>query len=178
MLLEIACLVLWVRASITRYAIAAGTISLISSFAVVFLVMLEHTRSVRPSTITSIYLLTSIVADAVQLRTISLRHYSSSLTSVLSAVLAFKISLLILESWSKKKYIKPTFIEYGPEDTTGVFAGSILWWLNSLFWRGNGHVLTSNDLFPLDQELRSVILKANAIKAWKRCKAAQHLSRH
>jgi ATP-binding cassette subfamily C (CFTR/MRP) protein 1 len=166
--LQLVCLALWTRNSITKYAIAAAALSSVSMIGVVLLVALEYKRTVRPSSLTSIYLLVAIIADAIQIRTFLLRGYSKPFSIVLSVTMASKIVLLVLESWPKQKYLKPTRIQYGPEETMGVFGRSVFWWLNSLFWWGSRRILTSDDLFPLDRELRSDRLLNQIVAAWEK----------
>jgi ATP-binding cassette subfamily C (CFTR/MRP) protein 1 len=127
---------------------------------------MEHTRTIQPSTTTAVYLLSIIIGNSVQLRTLVLRGYDPTLSQLLSASLAFKVSLLVVEGWPKKKYLKPASAEYGPEETTSILSRSVFWWLNSLFWHGNKNLLISEDLFPLDHALRSVRLRERAIVAW------------
>jgi hypothetical protein len=173
MILQLVCLSLWIKTPITKYSIVAGVLSVISITAIVLLMALEYKKTARPSSLTSIYLLVAIIADLITLRTIILRGYSSYLTGVLSGIIVGKLALLVLESWSKKKYLKPTETEYGPEETMGIL-GSVFWWLNSFFLNGNKHLLSSKDLFPLDQELHSGQLLDKIKDSWEKSKQINH----
>jgi ATP-binding cassette, subfamily C (CFTR/MRP), member 1 len=136
----------------------------------VALVVLEHRRSVRSSSIVLIYLVAAIASDVVQLRTLLLRHYLPGISALVSTSIACKTALLVLESLSKRSYLKPSEIIYSPEETSNVFERSVLWWLNSLFLRGNSHILTQGDLCPLDRGLYSSNLSRRMHKSWEKCR--------
>jgi hypothetical protein len=166
--LQIATLVLWTKVPEIKYAVTAGVIELLGAVALSILVVLEHMRSIQPSTVTVVYLLSTIVGDSVQLRTLLLRGYSPTLLHLLSSLLAFKVVLLIAEAWPKRRYLRSASIDYSPEETTGILTRSVFWWLNSLFWHGSKDLLSSEDLFPLDQQLQSARLRDLAISAWEK----------
>lgn len=166
---------LWTKTSDIKYAVAAGTLDLAGAIAVSVLVVMEHMRSIRPSTITAVYLLSTIIGNSVQLRTLWLRGYASTLSQLLSAVLAFKVSLLVADAWPKQKYLRAVPTGYGPEETSSILTRSVFWWLNSLFWHGSKNVLSSEDLFPLDQQLRSSRLRDLAVLSWKKSRP-RHLN--
>jgi hypothetical protein len=135
-------------------------------FAVAILTIFEHRRTIRPSTLICLYLLASIIADSVQLRTLQIRGYSQSISAIISAGIICKSILLLLESFSKQSYLEAKE-DYGPEEVTGVFSRSVLWWINSLFLLGNRKILSLKDLFPLDHELYSEVLQRQMKKSWK-----------
>jgi ATP-binding cassette, subfamily C (CFTR/MRP), member 1 len=166
--LQIATLVLWTKVTDIKYAVAAEALDLVGVIALSVLVIMEHMRSIQPSTITAVYLLSTIVGDSVQLRTLLLRGYSPKLSQLLSTMLAFKVILLVAEAWPKKKYLRPVPIDYSPEETTSILTRSVFWWLNSLFWHGSRDLLSSEDLFPLDQQLHSAGLRSLAISSWEK----------
>jgi ATP-binding cassette subfamily C (CFTR/MRP) protein 1 len=168
--LGVVSLVLWAKKPDAKYAIAAGTLDLVSAIGVAVLVVMEHSRSIQPSTITAMYLLSTIVGNCVQLRTLLLRGYTPALSRILSVTLAFKVLLLFGEAWPKTKYLKPGPTEYSPEETTSILTRSVFWWLNSLFWKGNKNILSSEDMFPLDQALHSAKLRDQALESWDKSK--------
>jgi ATP-binding cassette subfamily C (CFTR/MRP) protein 1 len=137
--------------------------------AVFGLTIFEHGRTVRPSTLICLYILASVVADSVLLRTLHTRGYSHSipLVGIVSTSIATKLCFLILESTPKTPYLKDKG-EYGPEEVTGVFGRAVLWWLNSLFWSGHLNVLTLDDLYPIDHDLRATPLLSNMRGAWQK----------
>ena len=167
--LQVASLALWAQLAITRVAVPAAALSLIGMLAVFALTLFEHSRTVRPSTLICLYILASIVADSVLLRTLHARGYSRSIpiVGVVSTSIATKLCFLVLESTPKTSYLKNKD-DYGPEEVTGVFGRGVLWWLNSLFWHGHHNVLTLNDLYPIDHDLRAIPLRSNMQQEWKK----------
>jgi ATP-binding cassette subfamily C (CFTR/MRP) protein 1 len=169
LVLQVTSLALWVQFPITRVAIPAAALNLIGILALFCLTLYEHSRTVRPSTWICLYILASAVADSVLLRTLSNREYKSSIPiiGVVSSSIGTKICFLVIESTSKTPYLKDKD-EYGPEEVTGVFGRSFLWWLNSLFWRGHHNILGLDDLYPIDHDLRATPLRSNMQDAWKK----------
>jgi ATP-binding cassette subfamily C (CFTR/MRP) protein 1 len=164
---RLACLILWHQNSITAYSVAGSSVTLVSSIVIAVLLLVGHTRSVRPSSIISIYLLSRITADAVQLRTLQLRNYAPAISRTLSAEIVIQLLFLLLESWPRKQSIKD-FNEYSPGDTAGVFNRNVLWWMNSLFFKGNNSILEQTDLFNLDVQLQSSLLRKQILSAWNK----------
>jgi ATP-binding cassette, subfamily C (CFTR/MRP), member 1 len=137
------------------------------------LTALEHNRTIRPSSLISIYLLASILADSVQIRTLYIRKYIPSIARLLVSSATGKTLLLLVESLPKTSYLR-AIEPYGLEEIIGVFGRSVLWWLNSLFLTGSRKVLCLSDLFPLDRQLRSKELKSRMIQHWEKSKDSKY----
>ena len=167
--LQVASVVLWACHNILRTAIPAVSLSLVDALSITFLSAIEHNRSVRPSSLLSIYLFLSIGFDAVQVRTLFIRHYPSSLAALSAATVALKLSLLALEAQTKRTYLKAPHRDTPPESTSGIFARTIFWWLNRLFLTGFRKLLTIEDLFPTDVDLKSAPLRQKIRVAWEKC---------
>ncbi|PYI35212.1 P-loop containing nucleoside triphosphate hydrolase protein [Aspergillus indologenus CBS 114.80] len=164
--LQLASVVEWARHNLIRTALPAIVLSLLDSICITVLTALEHDRSLRPSSLLSIYLLLSTLFDAVQVRTLFIRHYPSPLPALAAASVALKLVLLTLEAQSKRKYLKSPFRVTSPESTSGIFARTVFWWLNGLFLRGFRKLLTVEDLFPTDEDLNSSRLGRRIRRAW------------
>ncbi|KAF2663667.1 hypothetical protein BT63DRAFT_465330 [Microthyrium microscopicum] len=164
---QTSCLALWVKAEISAVAIAAAVMSLICLSTVCGFAVFEHGRTFRPSTWICLYLLLSVAGDAVQLRTLYLRHYDNDISAITSSLLAGKLLLLIMESLPKELNGNQT-ISYSPEETTSVFGRSVFWWLNSLFWLGSRKILSLDDLYPLDHALYSKSLHSRMQVSWNK----------
>jgi ATP-binding cassette subfamily C (CFTR/MRP) protein 1 len=145
-------------------------VQFVGGIAVVGLVLYEYSRTTRPSTITSLYLLATVVGRSVQLRTLATRDYVPVLTGLLAASLGTQLFLLLLELWSKIPYLLPTEDPYGPEETAGVVNRTFFWWLNPLFLLGNRRILAYSDLTPLDHSFHAVRLQERMHKSWAKCK--------
>lgn len=164
-----ASLVFWKEYRVTRYTTAAASLSFSGAIVLTVLVLLEHARSERPSTIISTYLLAQVMADSVVLRTLKLRYSSTPIITALWASVFFQLILLVLESTNKRTHLRNPK-EYGVEETSGILDRSVVWWLNRLFLRGRRHVLHQSELFQLDHSLRSGRLRDRILLSWDHSK--------
>jgi ATP-binding cassette subfamily C (CFTR/MRP) protein 1 len=168
--LGLASLVLWTKHPVVKISGKAASFSFIGTVLVVLLEVFEHSRTTRPSTFVSLYLLCSATADAILLRTLLLRHYAAAIAWLTVASFASKLILLFVESWSKLSYLIPQEEKYGPEEVSGILNRSLFGWLNSLLLRGNKNLLSISDLYPLDRKLYSHRLQARVQHSWDKCK--------
>src|ERR1700742_1140554 len=145
--IQASILALWAHNPITNTTLSAAILGFLSVIGVTLLVTFEHSRTNRPSTLTSVYLLAAIVTDCVQIRTLYIRHYVPRVAGLICAGTAAKFLLLVLESLSKRKYLVQDR-EYTPKETEGIFGRSVFWWLNSLFLKGRQRILSLQELYP------------------------------
>jgi ATP-binding cassette, subfamily C (CFTR/MRP), member 1 len=129
-------------------SVPATAVAIATGLATIILVAVEHYRSVRPSSVLQIYLVASIFADAVQIRTLFLRKYVPTIARLQSSILACQVLLLVLESWRKTRWALPAEVPYSPEDFSGILSRSVYFWLNPLLFKGNRQILSIDDLFP------------------------------
>lgn len=167
--LNIALVALWVKHSITKASIAAAVLGLVASLLVTVLEIVEHPRSLKPSTVVSLYLLASVIGQCVQIRTLFIRDYVTQIASNLAADTAVKVILLVLESLPKESFLKPKEGGYAPEGTAGVFSRAFLFWLTPLFLRGSKKILDADDLCTLEDILLGDFLQAHMRDAWNKC---------
>ena len=168
-----------------RLSTAARSVAFILSTSILPLAVLEHGRSVRPSFLSNVYLLFSILFDIVQTRTqwlISMESKQSVLLARLYAtVVATKFLLLAAESRRKS-----TILDNSLEETSGLFGLAAYTWLNALFRKGYSNVLSLKDLARLDQQVATKALHqklsvkfahAQAVLLPQRFRLAKALSR-
>jgi ATP-binding cassette, subfamily C (CFTR/MRP), member 1 len=148
--------------------VPSAVLSFISALAVLILVGIEHSRSLRPSSLVLLYLLAFIITEAVQIRTLFLRGYVVEVARLDCGSLACSLLLLVLESLSKKAYLKPIKDDYSPEEFASVFSRSVFWWLNPILFLGNRKILSLTDLYPLNHVLDSEKLKARILRSWEK----------
>ncbi|KAK0666398.1 putative multidrug resistance-associated protein [Cercophora samala] len=148
------------------YFIPADTLALTSSICILILSSLEHSKSPRPSILLNAYLFIAILLDISQTRTIWLASSNSdeiNYASIFTVGVAIRALLIVLESQSKSRWILQWDKgAHSPEETTGLYGLGAYFWLNKLFLRGYRGVLTIDDLFPLDQNIGSAKLYAEA----------------
>jgi ATP-binding cassette subfamily C (CFTR/MRP) protein 1 len=146
----------------------------VSALAIVVLIAVEHNRTVRPATLTSIYLLSSLVADFVLLRTLYLRDYVPNIAAVLATTASCRLVLFLLESWPKTSYLKLTDRPFGPVEVAGPISKAFLWWLNPILLLGNRQILDLSNMYPLDQDLYSDGLRERMAQSWEKCSYVRH----
>lgn len=144
-----------------------AVLSFIAAIAMIGLLHFETQKATRPSAILIIYLLFSVVFDAIQIRTLWLTH-RTSIAAVQTASIAPKMGLLILESQSKSSYLKPPYSDYPPEAQSGILNVSFVWWLNQLFIKGFRKLMTTSDLSALHPKLSSEFSGKRAQYYWNK----------
>lgn len=174
--IQLALLVCWSTNNyVTRATVPSAVLSFLASFAILFLSRLEYSRSVQPSFILSIYLLASAVFDAIQVRTLFLRHDKPEILGLFTTNIAVKLVLLILECQSKQKFLRPPYNNYSPEATSGILNRSFFWWINPILATGFRKLITLDDLFVTDSSLNSEILLDEMQISWTKCKYHKNL---
>lgn len=170
--LQLANLVLWSKHPITEVAIASSVLGFLGAVAISFLSVAEYQRTIRPSRTTTTYLLGSILADCVFVRTLYIRNYYGIpiIAAITSALLACKLVYLLLESWPKTRYLMPMNPTPGRVDVAGPFSRAFMWWLNPMLVRGYSHILSLDDVYPLDHDLYSEVLREQMEICWEKCK--------
>ena len=121
----------------------------------------------RPSTIISLYLVFSVLFDAVQCRTLWLLPGAGRLAAVFSAALAVKVAWFLVEIQGKRRFLLAAWRRLGPESTSGIVSRGLFWWLNDLMMRGFRASLSMATLYETDQELRSELLLDRLRKAFE-----------
>lgn len=164
-------LICWANNRLTKAALPSAVLSFVAGIAILFLSRLEDSRAVRPSSLLSIYLLVSLAFDAVQTRTLYLKHVSSLILGLFTANVGIKLVLLLLENRSKRSYLKSPYNVYPPEATSGIVNRSFFWWITPVFATGFRKLLTLNDLFTTDPGLLSEPLLTQMEISWKKCKS-------
>ena len=168
MALQLVLIVLWSTATSSRitYTIPTTVLSLASSMLLMILSMVEHTRSIKPSALLGIYLIVSVLIGVVRTRTSWQTVEGQILREVFSVSLAIQLTLLILESWPKTRFLLAEDHELSPEETSGILGKSVYAWLNSLIIRGYREPLSWDDLYPMPGDLLAAHLSARFHTAW------------
>ncbi|KAI3390389.1 hypothetical protein diail_9824 [Diaporthe ilicicola] len=179
--IQIALLVAWTRPGAygTRASLAAAVLSLLDVLALAALSWLEHSHSLRPSTLINVYLLVSLVFDAVQIRTLWLIDESNPanvLPAEFSAALVIKTSILFLEAVEKRKFLPSEWTSRSPEETAGVFSRSLLIWLRGILAKGRTTLLSPTDLDPLREGLGTARLSRSFQAIWQGSVDETHVS--
>ncbi|RLL96888.1 hypothetical protein CFD26_106852 [Aspergillus turcosus] len=170
--LQLTLLPLWsLRTSLqTSASIPAAVFSLVAALMLALLSYYEHQRSIKPSTLLSIYLFFSILFDAVQARSLWLRNSNAPIAAAFSAALAVKLIITVLEGREKRASSQVRGIKLSPETTSSIYNRTVFWWLNRLFLAGYKSTLRLNDLYPLESDMASAKLGAAIENVWLKTK--------
>lgn len=154
----------------TRITIASSALTLVLSLLYALLSSLEHRSSIRPPFLISIYLALSVLFDAARARTIWMlpNADSSAIPAVFTTSLALRAVMLLLESAEKRSILLDEYSNVSEEGVSGPYNLGVFYWLSSLFFAGYRKVLKHEDLYPLDEELRSELLAKKISDAWKK----------
>lgn len=165
---ELALVVAWSLNSNTKtpVSIAAASVNLFVALQMIALSWVEDARSVRPSTLLSLYLLVTVLLDLPQVRTLWLYGGISTVAGITSATVGLKAAFLALENVGKRRHLLASHQELPPEATSGIIHRSFLWWVNRTFSRGFRNELQINDLERLDDALLSAYLGKAMSRAW------------
>lgn len=151
----------------TSLSLASSVLALLAAFCIVLLAHVEHVKSIRPSFVLTIYLFASLLFDAARLRTEWLLEADKAYAAVLSAVVAVKVALLVLETVEKRTIL----IDSGKaapskESTSGPLSRGFFIWLNPLLITGWATVLSNQSLPTIYEKLASKKLEARFSKRW------------
>lgn len=152
------------------YFVSASALAFVSGLALIYLSLLEHRRSPRPSILISFYLALTLLLDAAQTRTLWLASRSQTevtFSRLYTSALVLKAISLLLESQNKTRWINWDKKEHSPEETSGLFGLGAFIWLNSLFLSGYEKVLKVADLYPLDPAMCATTLDRKLARHWQ-----------
>lgn len=115
-----------------------------------------HRASPRPSLTITGFLLVSILLDMPRVRTTCLLDDSNkAVAGLMSASLAAKVVLLVLESIGKRSILAEAYARLSLEETSGLFSRGFFTWLIPLLRAGSRGALKLGDLFVIHQKLNS-----------------------
>lgn len=138
----------------------------VASLTVCLLSFREHGRSVKPSTLLTLYLVASIICDSINLASIYQGHAETRTLALLTASSGLKAILLILECLNKRSYLREPYKTLPLEQTAADLNRVFLFWMNGQIWQGHIKLLSVADLPTLDYDIKSRGLRTRMIEAW------------
>lgn len=151
-------------------SLAAAILSLVDAIGLAVLSWFEHAYSPRPSALINLFLLVSVLFDAVQTRTLWLRDSGVAIPAVFTASLSIKLGLLALEAVEKDKFLPESWRDRSPEEKSGIYSKSILLWLRRILTEGRKRIIYPRDLYALDESLDTSRLHAAFWESWSSVK--------
>lgn len=134
---------------------------------------MEHERSLSPSALSNLYLLSSLLIDVSEIRTLSIKGQGHWYSIIFALSFCFKAAILVLESKEKPKYfLDPKDKLRSPEELSGIISRSLFYWLNDFIVAGGKKFLVPEDLYPLDNQLSSSYLSPRFWTIWGNGKCA------
>lgn len=153
--LQIVLVALWAKEGAkTRATLAAVALSLAAFVVLAWLSYWEHQRSLRPSTLLTVFLGLSTLLDLARTRTL-FYFAGHTIASVSLAGYCVKVVLFGLELLEKRPLILEGWREAGPEDTASTYRRALFLWLNRLFVKGYRTVLSVDTLPKIDLDILS-----------------------
>lgn len=126
---------------------ASSVLVFFSGILLLFISHAEHTRSLHPSTLITVYLSLSLLFDCVIVRTLWLLQDTGVVASLLTTTVAVKLLVLAAEVWEKRSILLYRYHGVSPEMTSSILSRGVYWWLNPLMRTGFGRFLTLQDMY-------------------------------
>jgi hypothetical protein len=88
------------------------------------------------------------------------------LAAAFTSTVSFKLLVFIIEAIEKRDILLSQYKHYSPESTSGIYSRSLFWWLNPLLRDGFKKVLTDEDLYPVDFDMRAEAVQQQLREEW------------
>lgn len=150
----------------TRATTATIGVNLVGFVILLSTSLLEHVRSVRPSTFLNIYFGISTLLDLARARTLFFYPADMPIAAVNLTSFLVKLIVFLLEVTEKRSLLYPQYRSLSQEATSGICNRVLFVWLNRLFVKGFRTFLTINTLEPLDDELSSATEPTSLLDKW------------
>lgn len=139
-----------------------------AAFGLSLLLVLENKRSLKPSDLTILYLVPSIICDVIFL-TIppKIRALSGASQPVLARCVIHS-TLLVIESCDKRPSLSDSSDLQSPEESCGVLGRVLYTWINPILFQGYTNILIDQDLPPLSQDMKPEFTRKTMLQAWSR----------
>lgn len=155
----------------TSASLAADTLTIVGIAGVAWLSYIDHQRSLRPSTLLSLYLSALVILDIPRVRTLWLIGSANGDAAAMTVTLILTAVALLLESTEKRSSVVAEEKRFGaPEEYSGFWTRTAFAWLAATFRAGYSKVLVQDDLPILDTRLQSNVLRQNLVSTWAKCK--------
>jgi ATP-binding cassette subfamily C (CFTR/MRP) protein 1 len=92
-----------------------------------------------------------------------------AIAAVFTSSLAVKAIAFLLEAKDKRAYLTLKYGSLGPEETSGIFSTSFVFWASGLLLNGNKSILSLETLSPIDSRMHSWKLEKDFNNVWEKC---------
>ena len=126
----------------------------------------EHTRSLKPSTLLTLYLGLSTLLDLAPVRTLFFFAARPTIAWIFLASYCVKTITLALELIEKRKLLVHPWNSLGPEDLASVYRRALFLWLNPLFAKSYRSRLKLETLPKIDHDILSASNPSRLRSRW------------
>ncbi|KAI1427713.1 putative ABC transporter [Xylaria sp. FL1777] len=141
-------------------------ISLLAALGLSLRLFYEQQQSHKPSHLITLYLLASIICDAVYLTVPSSAAMRTGTSYPVLLRCCVHSVLLILESRARNPASGPTNKHHSPEESHGVLGRVFFTWINPILLRGYRNILVDKDLPPLSRDIKPELTRKAILQAW------------
>lgn len=92
---------------------------------------------------------------------------------VFTSTVGVKLILTITEAIEKRRILLELYRDVHPEATSGIYSRAFFWWLNTLLTIGFRRIIRANDIFPIEDEMSSMVLRRRACYKWAEANKAR-----
>lgn len=164
--MQLSVIALWSLPSTEKVStsVPSAVVSFLATALLVFLALLEHRRSPKPSALISGHLLLTAVLDLAQARSLWLRGSAKSLAAIFTVCLILKSALLTLEE--SPKTVTAGEKDVSRESLSGLISRSVFFWLNQFLLLGSKTTLGVGDIGSIHFKFDSDALLEKLEKQW------------
>lgn len=145
-------------------------LNIIATFAAAVLSYLEDQRSSKPSDTLVIYFSILALLDLPRLRSLWAIASVGICQGLWTAIFVVTVGLVLLESATKTKFLRPVYLELSSEQVCGFWARSFFAWVLPLFRTGYSTAISVSDLPQLDHDLQGNAANEKLRRAWTESK--------
>ncbi|KAF3763943.1 putative ATP-binding cassette transporter [Cryphonectria parasitica EP155] len=152
----------------TRLSLASSVILFLAALAFIPLSALEHTRSVRPSTLLEAYYALTFFLGIIHCHTLWLIRGSNAIAGVVTTTLVVRFLALMAETQSKRRILLNPYQDVSPDGTGGLISMLTLSWLLPLLRTGFSSSLSIRNLYHLHPDMRAETLLFKILRQWNK----------
>ena len=140
--------------------------STLAALGLSLLLLLEQQRSSKPSDLATLYLLASILCDAVYLTMPSETARQTNASRPVLLRCSIHVALLVLESCAKHPAFSLLSKDQSPGELHGVLSRALFTWINPILLRGYRNMLVDKDLPSLSRDVKPEFIRSAILQTW------------
>ncbi|KAI8961398.1 P-loop containing nucleoside triphosphate hydrolase protein [Daldinia sp. FL1419] len=143
------------------------SLEVVATFVLCALLWLEHRRSIRSSSIITLYLAACIIRDVLEVFGTLQGQRGWLMQDPILAQITLEVALLATENLQKEQIEEYSGQYVSPEERSGLFGKIFFWWISPVLMEGYHNVLLNSSLPSINSTLLSKPVHAAAIRAWE-----------